>query len=155
MKDDKGFTLIEVVIAIGILAAIILSIMSFYVSGVKGFARETTTASNQTKVRRASNDISRELRRAYTVAKVSGNLVLDYSDGKRIIVFLEDTSIKMSHYTKEPSGSYTYNYTNILAKDIILFDVNVNAKNISFKIESSENSEGLTYELESKITIRS
>ncbi len=158
MKDDKGFTLIEVVVAIAILAAVILSIMSFQVSGVKGFARESTTAINQTKVRRASNDIIRELRRSSTTkVDILGALELDYSDGKRIRIFYDSPSesIKMTYYIKQPSGVYTVDYTSVLVEGISNFTYSVTGKKVSLKIESNENSEGNTYKLDAKITIRS
>lgn len=157
MKDDKGFTLIEVVVAIAILAAVILSIMSFQVSGVKGFARESTTAINQTKVRRASNDIIRELRRASTSKINLGALELNYSDGKRTRIFYDTSSesIIMSYSIKEPSGTYTDLYTSVLVEGISTFTYSITGKKVSIKIESNENSEGTTYKLETKITIRS
>lgn len=157
MKDDKGFTLIELVVAIAILSVVILSIMSFQVSGVKGFARESTTAVNQTKVRRASNHIIRELRRASTAKVNLGALELDYSDGTRTRIFYDTSSasIKMSYSIKEPSGVYTDLYTSVLVEGISTFTYSITGKKVSLKIESNENSEGITYKLETKITIRS
>src|SRR5690554_1420485 len=63
MKDNRGITLLELVIAIAILSIILLSIYSFYLVGIKSFTRETTTAVNQMSIRRASNDVAREIRR--------------------------------------------------------------------------------------------
>lgn len=154
MKDNKGVTLLELVIAIAILSSIILVIVTFYISGVKAFARETTTANNQFKVRRVSNEIGRELRRANTVTESSGVLNLTYSDGSLTRYRLDITSLKADYYIVGPTGTLIHDHTGELAKGIKQFHITVLTDTITVLIESLENTEGNTYKLETEITIR-
>ena len=154
MRDDRGYTLIEVVVAIAILVAIMFSIFSFYVTGVKGFARESTTANNQMKIRRALNDISREVRRSSSATVGSGSLVLEYPDDKKTEFNLSGESIIMNYFEKNPGGVYISNGTSTLIDGIKSFTSTVGTDVISIELESTANSEGQTYKRESKLTIR-
>ena len=152
MKNDKGMTLIELVVGIAILGVILLAIYSFMISGVRGFARESTTANNQAQVRRVSNNIGREVRRASTVEDVSGKLVLTYPDGKKAEYSLVDNIIKAKYIDGASS------YTSDLASGIKTFDIDVADDAgiilVEVTIESVENAQGKTYELTTEITIR-
>ncbi|HHU73927.1 MAG TPA: hypothetical protein GXZ28_04790 [Clostridiales bacterium] len=154
MKNNKGTTLIELVIVVGIITTIIAVIAAFYISGVKGFAREASTADNQFKVRRSSNDIGREIRRASNITINSGKLELEYTDGTKKVYRLEDQIIKVDLYIKDAMGGYSYNDTSELVKGIKTFDISMNTEQITMKIESLENTEGFTYQLVSEISIR-
>lgn len=154
MRDDRGYTLIEVVVALAILVAIMLSIFSFYVTGVKGFARESTTAYNQMKIRRALNDISREVRRSSSATVGPGSLVLEYSDDKKTEFSLSGDSIIMNYFEKNPSGVYMDMGTSTLIDGIKSFTSTIGTEVISIELESTANSEGQTYKRESKLTIR-
>ena len=158
MRDNKGLTLIELVVAIAIISSIIMAISSFYISGVKGFARETTTASNQTEVRRVSNEIAREIRRASSVVNFSfGTIRLRYPDDKGIWYYLSENTLIADYglYTSDTSDTNmdTY-YTSILSDRIGSFNVNIVGDNITITIESIENSEGETYKLVTELYLR-
>lgn len=154
MKDNRGITLIELIVVIGLMASIIAAIAAFYVSGVKGYNREVSTADNQYRVRRASNDIEREIRRASNITVNSGKLELEYSDGTKNVYKLEDKVLKIDHYSKDETGAYIYSYTSELAQGIRTFDIVMNSDEITMTIESSENSEGVTYKLTTELSIR-
>jgi len=83
MKDNRGITLIELVVAIAILSTILLSIYSFYIVGVKGYTRETTSAYNQMSVRKVLRDVEREIRRAKEI-ELFNNLDSDNYRGIRL-----------------------------------------------------------------------
>lgn len=145
MKDNRGITLIELVVVIAISVAILLSIYSFYTVGVRGFARETTTATNQVSIRRVSNEIARQIRRAsdFDVTNPQ-NLILKYED-KDIakIEYIFDSSTKTItayYYKNDASGdSNISDHTSQLSNRISDFNVNVDEKKITMTIESIEN----------------
>lgn len=160
IENNRGMTLIELVVAIAILGVILLAIYSFMNTGVKGFAGETTTANNQAQVRRVSNNIGREIRRAESVAVVTvgeglNKLVLTYPpDGIKTEYRLEDNIIKADYYDVDDN----YSYTSELARGIKKFDIDVADEAgiilVEINIESVENARGKTYKLKTKITIR-
>lgn len=154
MKDNKGMTLIELVIGIAVTSSILLVIFTFYISGVKGFARESTTADNHSRVRRASNDLGRELRRASTVTESSGHLILIYEDGTKKDYYLDDSTINVNYYRENTPGNYVIDHTGILAVKIKKFMPTVSTGKLVFLIESLANAEGQTYQLETEIIIR-
>jgi prepilin-type N-terminal cleavage/methylation domain-containing protein len=159
MKDNRGVTLIELVIAIAILTSIVFAITSFYVSGVKGFARETTTASNQTEVRRLSNQIAREIRRSKEVINYMGTqLVIVDSNNKVVTYYRGANNTFYAGY-----GEITYDagtrtigidYTLCISEQIKEFDKVINGDQITLTIESIENSEGETYTLVTELNLR-
>ncbi|NMB44638.1 MAG: prepilin-type N-terminal cleavage/methylation domain-containing protein [Clostridiales bacterium] len=159
IENNRGMTLIELVVAIAILGVILLAIYSFMNTGVKGFARETTTAKNQAQVRRVSNNIGREIRRASHIAHIEETpgkrkLVLTYPDGNKTEYRLDDNIIKADYYDVDDN----YSYTSELARGINTFGVDVkdDTGNIlaEISIESVENARGKTYKLVTEITIR-
>ena len=155
MRDNKGLTLIELVVAIAIISSIIMAISSFYISGVKGFARETTTASNQTEVRRVSNEIAREIRRASSVVNFSfGTIRLRYPDDKGIWYYLSENTLIADYGLYTPENNMDTDYTSILSDRIGSFNVNKVGDNITITIESIENSEGETYKLVTELYLR-
>lgn len=154
MRDNKGLTLIELVVAIAIISSIIMAISSFYISGVKGFARETTTASNQTEVRRVSNEIAREIRRASVVNFSFGTIRLRYPDDKGIWYYLSENTLIADYGLYTSETNMDTDYTSILSDRIGSFNVNKVGDNITITIESIENSEGETYKLVTELYLR-
>lgn len=152
MKDNKGMTLVELVVSIAIISVILLAIYSFLNTGVKGFARETTTANNQAQVRRISNNIGREIRRANSIAVEddSKKLIITDPDGN-IIEYtrdVTDNTIKAKHINGASS------YTSNLASGIAKFTAIIVDDKVTVEIKSIENARGKTYELKTEITIR-
>lgn len=154
MKNSKGMTLIELIIGIAILSSIILVISAFYISGVKGFARETTTADNQFRVRRLSNAVGREVRRASTATVSSGRLKLTYQDGTELEYRLEANKVISDYYVKNAMGTLVLDETIVLTQGIKRLDVTSLSDEVNITIESLENSDGITYKLNSTINIR-
>ena len=138
--NKKGITLIELVIAIGILSMVVALGYSLYLTGVRGFLREATSVDNQFKVRHASTMIGRQIRRADTVAINAGKLKLTYPNGSSLEYQLQGGAIM--------EGS------NILAKGINSFTVGITGNTVVLTIQSKKNSDNEVYELSSRITIR-
>lgn len=138
--NKKGITLIELVIAIGLLSVVMAMGYSLYLTGVKGFLRETTSVDNQFQVRYASSTIGRQIRRADTVKIDAGKLKLTYPDGSSLVYQLQGDAIM--------GGS------NKLVEGIIRFQVSRIGDTVFLTIQSKENSDDETYELSSEITLR-
>lgn len=138
--NKKGFTLLELVIAIGILSMIIALCYSLYITGVKGFLRESTSVNNQFVVSHASNAIGRQIRRAATATVNAGKLNITYPNGSSLVYKLQGDAIM--------EGS------NKLVEGIDSFTVIKTGDTIFLTIRSEENSDDEAYEISSQITIR-
>ncbi len=158
MKDNKGFTLIELVVVIAIGAVILFTILSFFTSGVKGYSRAISTANNQTNVRRVSNEIAKQIRRSSVVEVTNPTtLTLSHPSGeeKTIIKFNGGSNtIEAEYYDISPSGSITHNRTSKLAERIGNFNVKKTAGKITLIVESIENTDGHVDKLETVLTER-
>jgi len=157
MKDNRGVTLIELVIAIAILTSIVFAITSFYVSGVKGFARETTTASNQTEVRRLSNQIAREIRRSKEVINYMGTQLVIVDSNNNVVTYYRGANNTFyAGYGEYDAGTRIIgiDYTLCISEQIKEFDKVINGDQITLTIESIENSEGETYTLVTELNLR-
>jgi prepilin-type N-terminal cleavage/methylation domain-containing protein len=138
--NKKGITLIELVIAVGLLSMVMAMGYSFYLMGVKGFLRESTSVDNQFQVRHASYTIGRQIRRADTVTIDIGKLKLTYPDGSSLVYQLQGDAIM--------GGSYK------LVEGINSFEVSKHGDTILLTIRSKDNSDDKAYEITSEITIR-
>ena len=158
MKDNKGFTLIELVVVIAIGAVILLTIYSFFASGVKGYSRGITTANNQTNVRRVSNEIAKQIRRSSAVEITNPTtLTLSHSSGeeKTIIKFNSGSNtIEAEYYDISPSGNVTPNRTGKLAERIGNFTVAKSGNKTTVTVESIGNTDGHVDKLETVLTER-
>lgn len=158
MKDNKGFTLIELVVVIAIGAVILLTIFSFFTSGVKGYSRGITTANNQTNVRRVSNEIAKQIRRSSAVEITNPTtLTLSHASGeeKTIIKFNSGSNtIEAKYYDISSSGIETLNRTGQLAERIGNFTVAKTGDKTTVTVESIENTDGHVEKLETVLTKR-
>lgn len=158
MKDNRGISLIELVVAIAISGVILVTIYSFYVTGVRGFARGTSTATNQVSVRRVSNEVAREIRKASNVdIPDSSTLILKDEIGNMMVeikYLSSNNTIEADYYTEAGDGSMTFSHNRKLAERIGSFEAKKDSDKTNITIESIENSEGYTDKLETVITQR-
>lgn len=65
MKDkQKGMTLIELVIGLGLMSMVLAVLYAIFFTGLKSFDRQMENANNQTTARQTLSYIGREIRRA-------------------------------------------------------------------------------------------
>ncbi len=163
MKDNnRGLTLIELVVGIALLATILLSIYSFYIVGIKGFARETTRATNQTSIRRASNEIARQVRRGQDISTTdSASLQIVFSDNSQTIYTKNNENKLIASYYKHDSNSP--DKETVLSDRVEEFNVLLNLEEnedysqvtqVSVTITSIKNADGHQEELVTLITLR-
>lgn len=158
MRDNRGITLIELVVSIAIFGIIIATIYSFYVTGVKGFARGTSTATNQVSVRRVSNEVAREIRKASNVEVPDSYTIILRDEVGNMLAEIKyistDNTIKVDYYTEAADGSWVFSHNRKLAERIGFFEATTNSDKTIVTIESIGNSEGYTDKLETVITKR-
>lgn len=155
MKDERGITLIELVVTLGMMAGVVLIIYTFYAAGVRGFAKEMTNADNQLRVRRNSSAIAREIRRSDEAKDEAGKLALYYSNNEKKTYYLDGTVIKQENYEKNlVTNVYELKSDYNLVDGIKSFVINISGKKVTVTLESVENAEGETYKLVNKINIR-
>ncbi len=86
MKDkQKGMTLIELVIGLGLMSIVLAVLYAIFFTGLKSFDRQIKNANSQTTARQTLNYIGREIRRADNIKVYDNNkgLVVEY-DGSEI-----------------------------------------------------------------------
>lgn len=158
MKDNRGITLIELVVVIAISSAILLTIYSFYITGVKGFARGTSTANNQVSVRRVSNEVAREIRKSSNVEIPDSTTIILKDEVGNILAEIKyigsNYAIEANYYTDDGAGGIAFSHNRKLAERIGFFEAKKDVDKTIVTIESIENSEGYTDKLETVITQR-
>ncbi len=101
IRSDKGITLIEVVIAIGVLAFGILSLMVLYTTGLKGFARSQALSE---EIMYGSGLVEQLVSLPYNAADLSvgpNNFFIDSNNDGRLADELKDCVDS----TSPPSGA--------------------------------------------------
>ena len=106
MKDCKGFTLVEVLIVVSLIAVVGLLMYSFFGQGLNLYAKESESAEEQANMRQVLSDITNKVRLAdaSTVNYTSGTLNIGSFAYK-----LENKSIKRNG--------------TVIANDISVFEV--------------------------------
>ncbi|NNU75974.1 PilW family protein [Clostridium estertheticum] len=95
IKDKRGFTLIELIIVVALLGIVItmgFSVLSF---GYKSFNSQTDTTDNQSNVRYAISDITKQIRCADpTKTIVIANGIVNIDEGRVIYKLQGSTLLK-------------------------------------------------------------
>jgi prepilin-type N-terminal cleavage/methylation domain-containing protein len=92
LRNNKGFSMVEVIIVIGLFSIIALIVFNFMGFGLKSFSKSGEMVDDQAMVRLAANTLSDELRTAQNItlevaspATVVGESVI-YLDSDKILV---------------------------------------------------------------------
>ncbi|MCB2355923.1 PilW family protein [Clostridium estertheticum] len=93
IKDKRGFTLIELIIVIALLGVVILMGFSVLSFGYKSFNSQTDTTDNQSNVRYAMSDISKEIRRADPTKRIVMADGIINIDEDRVIYKLQGSTL--------------------------------------------------------------
>jgi prepilin-type N-terminal cleavage/methylation domain-containing protein len=116
VRDEKGVTLIELLISVTILGMIMAATNAFYSSGARGWADGNTRAELQQSARVAMDELSNELIWASDVAITANgshsNTAITYKKNSRTYKFLlQDGNLKI----ELPDGTVTTVANNILS----------------------------------------
>lgn len=88
LKNNKGFTLLEVLITFVILVLVFALIGPLFLTGLDFFGKSNNMVMDQANLRRIMTDMSREIRDATTVTVESGSKIII---GNVTYEYLEDT----------------------------------------------------------------
>ena len=141
LKNNKGVTLLEVIITLVIIVTIFTLIGPLFFTGINFFADSNSMVMDQADLRKAMTDLSRELRDASEVTIVSttkmeiGDIVYEYSaDTQEITKYFTDTET-----------------TVVISDRVSQFEVVVTEDNV---IEITVRAEGASSTIVTKVTVR-
>ncbi len=100
LRGNRGFTLIELLVALAVLGLVMMGIFAFYSYGIRTFSRGRDRAQMQQNLRAAAEMITREVRYATEMERLSGYDVLpagssDVAAGDHYIYLDEETGAIM------------------------------------------------------------
>ena len=106
MKDkQKGMTLIELVIGLGLMSMVLAVLYAIFFTGLKSFDRQIENANNQTTARQTLSYIGREIRRAEKKIEVDADnkgLKVEYGGSEIKYEFLNNILYRVKNGTKNP-----------------------------------------------------
>jgi prepilin-type N-terminal cleavage/methylation domain-containing protein len=137
--NDKGMTLLELILAVVLVSIILAVVFMFYHFGSVSFENESISASNQQNLRLIMNDITKEIR--------------NHSD-EQITVDQASSTITIDTVVYRLNGNSLMKNSNLLMDNVGKFDVSKNNNIISVEIESTANRSGNTESLKTTIAIR-
>lgn len=86
MKNEKGFTLIELIIVLALLAIVLTIIFRPITFSLKNFNIQNEKADSISKARETMDYLTRQIRKADIVEVVDGNLIVQFVDDNDLIV---------------------------------------------------------------------
>lgn len=103
---QKGMTLIELVIGLGLMSMVLAVLYAIFFTGLKSFDRQIENANNQTTARQTLSYIGREIRRADNIEVYGDNkgLVVEYGGSEIEYEFnrLNNILYRVKNGTKNP-----------------------------------------------------
>lgn len=104
--EQKGMTLIELVIGLGLMSMVLAVLYAIFFTGLKSFDRQMENANNQTTARQTLSYIGREIRRADNIEVYDDNkgLVVEYGGSEIEYEFnhLNNILYRVKNGTKNP-----------------------------------------------------
>ncbi len=141
LKNNKGVTLIEIVITLVLISLIFTLLGPLFFTGINFFADSNSMVIDQANLRKAMTDMSRELRDAAEVNIVSetkidtGSFYYEYlPESQQLTKYFYDTEI-----------------TVVVCERVSQFDVTINEDNV---IEIRVRADGAGSTIVTKVTVR-
>lgn len=141
MKSKKGFTLVEMLIAIMIFAVVMALAGSLFVTGFRNYEKVSGILTGQSNNRIVMYEISKELRNASLADIVVNETNTSITIGSVIFAY----SGTDSTISKTKSGT-----TTVIARSVAGFTVELVGETVSYSIHSSEE----TDKLSSSVTLK-
>jgi len=150
-KSDKGVTLVEIIIAIGLIALIITLGYMFYFTGVKAFDRNVDRADIQQNVRHSMSFISKRLLNANDAAvsvTTRPNAPDDLIIGQELYR-LTGTTLEVNHDRANHASPF-----NPLAEGVTSFEVTRTGRMITVAITGGIAQESNKFTLSTQVLMR-
>ena len=140
LKNNKGVTLLELIITLGIIGAVFILVAPLFFTGLNFFGDSNSMVMDQVNLRKIMTDMSREIRDASSVTvNSSTEIVVDnctYSyqaDVKQITKYFTDTAT-----------------TVVVSNRVEVFDITESGSLIEFRVRA----EGETSTIVTKVNVR-
>ena len=133
--DNKGISLIELLIGLSLITMVAAAIYGIYISGITTFSIESSNARNQINIRQAISYISKELRKSSNVEVVGETLIIDGSEYELVEGVIKKDNTDMFFGISE-------------------FNVIKDGNKVTLRITSIPNIKGKDVTLETEIFIR-
>ncbi|NLV22964.1 MAG: hypothetical protein GXY49_13460 [Syntrophomonadaceae bacterium] len=140
IADEKGITLIELILAAALVSIILGIVAMFYYFGMLSFDNDSIRANNQQNMRLVINDITKEIR----------NVGAD----ETITVDQANSTITIDTIVYKLQGNKIMKNSNVLMENVNRFDVSLNGNYVSVEIESTPSRLGTTDSLKTTIAMR-
>ncbi len=139
INNDRGVTLIELIMSIAIIGIVIIVIFSVLSFGVKSFTTQADSIEHQSNLRQTMSHITKEIRKADGVSKEGSILKIEKGS-------IEDEYKLDGHILKKN--------TDQLAQDIQSFEVEIDGDKVKITIMSIQGKNGQNESLSSEINRR-
>lgn len=134
IKDEKGFTLVELLASLALLSIVILLVGSVHLFGQKQFQAQSYSANQANDVAYSLNMLSRELRRAESVKVEEGIYNIDNN----------------SYYKFNSKDHELIKDTEVIAENIIEFNIKLTDNNegvvVTIETNSFMTNDGKSYQ---------
>lgn len=151
LRQEKGITLVEIILATGLIAVVVTLGYMFYFTGVKAFDRNVERADIQQNVRHSIGFISKRLLNAVdtevsvmTRASASDEIIV----GKERFI-LTGTTLRINHDHLNPASPF-----NPLAERITGFEVTRASRMITVTITGGTDQEPDQFTLSTQVLMR-
>ena len=115
IKNQKGFSLIEMMVVVVILGLIVLGLVTFFTGGAKSWVAGQSQLTAQRNARQAMDRMVREIREGKNII----NDLVDISDADTIVVFIPDLGSKLAYKaTYDLSGTTVQRNSNPLIDNV-------------------------------------
>lgn len=123
MKDKRGFTLIELIVVLGLAGIVMSVVMSFFIANYKSYQTINTESEVQYQSQYIINYMTNKILETKSYeGKTGDKYIFEYGDLKRASFEVEDEKIKFIYETEPPVliGNYVkeLNVTPISAKEV-------------------------------------
>lgn len=145
IKNRKGFTLVELMIVLALLGVVIMMGFSVLSFGYKSFNAQADNIDNQSNVRHAISDISKEIRRNSADITIPG--------GAKSGDVISGDTIKIDGIQYTLKENSLLKNTNELVSGIESFKTSIEVNKITLKI-TSQAKRGREFTLTSEIYVR-
>jgi prepilin-type N-terminal cleavage/methylation domain-containing protein len=89
LTDSKGFALIEIVVGMMILAVVMMSAYTMFSSGLRISGKLTGDVDVRNDIRKAGNQIVKDIQQSTGVAESEGNFVFSLADGNNVTYYYD------------------------------------------------------------------
>lgn len=144
MKNNQGFTLIEVLASIAILGIIITTLFNINIAGFRFMAYNQDRVELQDQARVINTNLERQIRKA-TNADISNNKIL--LSGGAVKIYVDESVTPMQLILEDPSGirtisdkvinSYTFTLIDDIDQDRIYFEFELIKDNSRYELQNT------------------